>query len=318
MAMVPPHCPPGTVDGPLLCAMFPHTHEPGVRHIRGTRNVGYTFIERNREAARRIDNAFPWWDWIAAGSSWSERCLREAGFTCCSAVPQGVDHALFHPADGERESVGLTVFSGGCFRYRKGQDVVIAAMRVMMARHADVRLAAAWETAAPQQDFASTMAASGLIDYQGGTLAEVCARNGLDMARVRLFPAMPHAEMAGLYHASDVGLFPNRCEGGTNLVLMEYMACGKAAIATTGTGHADILTAGNCLPAEARPLHVEEDGVPVAEWVEPELEHVVERLEEAYRNRAVLRDAGREAARDMLAWTWERTARGLLAALEAG
>ena len=42
--------------------------------------------------------------------------------------------------------------------------------------------------------------------------------------------------MPQVYQNTDVGIFPSRCEAGTNLVMMEYMACGKPAIATVGTG----------------------------------------------------------------------------------
>ena len=146
IALIPPHCPPGRVDGPFLCAMFPHSHEPGLGHIRGTRNCGYTFFERNFEAMRNIDNAWRYWDWVAVGSSWCERWLRQAGFPNCSTVVQGVDHAIFHPAAEVRDREHFVVFSGWCFQFRKAQDVVIAAMRVMMQRHADVCLAASWET----------------------------------------------------------------------------------------------------------------------------------------------------------------------------
>ena len=45
-----------------------------------------------------------------------------------------------------------------------------------------------------------------------------------------------------LYRNTDVGVFPNRCEGGTNLVLMEYMACGKPVIASCTSGHRDIVS----------------------------------------------------------------------------
>lgn len=217
IALIPPHCPSGHLDGPLLCGMFPHSHEPGLRHIRGTRNCGYTFFERNFEATRNIANAWRYWDWVATGSSWCERWLREAGYPTCSTVVQGVDHAIFHSVVVPRDRRRFVVFSGGCFQYRKAQNVVVAAMRVMMQRHPDVHLAAAWETSSPQLDFRATMAASRRIQYGGEPLAEACASNGLDMERVRLYPATSHDRMAQLYHDSDVGLFPNRCEEGTDL-----------------------------------------------------------------------------------------------------
>ena len=56
----------------------------------------------------------------------------------------------------------------------------------------------------------------------------------------------------------------------------------------------------------------------MGQWAEPNLDHVIARLEEACQHRDRLRPIAAQAAHDMLAWTWARTARGLLAALEAG
>ena len=63
-------------------------------------------------------------------------------------------------------------------------------------------------------------------------------------------------------------------------------------------------------------LMTTKDGLPAAEWVEPEMDHVVARLEEAYQETGKLRAIAAQAAAGMLCWTWERTARGLLAVLE--
>ena len=46
----------------------------------------------------------------------------------------------------------------------------------------------------------------------------------------------------------DVAVFPNRCEGGTNLVAMEALASGLTCILSKNTGHLDLIRADNCLP----------------------------------------------------------------------
>ena len=55
--------------------------------------------------------------------------------------------------------------------------------------------------------------------------------NGLDAKRIKTYELVPSYQLRGIYGCTDIGIFPNRCEGGTNLVMMEYMACGKPVIA---------------------------------------------------------------------------------------
>ncbi len=116
--------------------------------------------------------------------------------------------------------------------------------------------------------------------------------------------------MARTYHNSDVGLFPNRCEGGTNLVLMEYMACGKPVVAVSTTGHADIVNSSNALVigTKGETTITDEQGVPVARWPEPDLDDAIDKLEWAYQNRDKLRELGDRAGADLGQRTWRKTA----------
>ncbi|MCC6398689.1 MAG: glycosyltransferase, partial [Bacteroidetes bacterium] len=112
---------------------------------------------------------------------------------------------------------------------------------------------------------------------------------------------------------------PNRCEGGTNLVLMEYMACGKPVIGAYNSGHRDILTDRNSIPLRAmRSISVSHGGQPVAVWEEPQLEELIARLDWAYHHRTELREIGAQAGMDMAGLTWERTARLFLAEMMKG
>lgn len=115
--------------------------------------------------------------------------------------------------------------------------------------------------------------------------------------------------MARVYRNSDVGLFPSRCEGGTNLMLMEYMACGRPAIATYASGHRDVLTDDNSLPLRRlREATVRQAHEPPRIWANADLEEIVEKLEWAYQNRGHLAELGARAARDMTRFTWADTA----------
>ena len=138
---------------------------------------------------------------------------------------------------------------------------------------------------------------------------QVLHDNAVDVSRTIHLGLRPNATMAKVYHNTDVGLFPNRCEGGTNLVLMEYMACGKPAIASFSTGHRDILTTRNCMPIQTlRPLKVFQGDKPLAEWDDPDLDETIYHLEYAYEHRERLAELGRQAGCDLARFTWRRTA----------
>ena len=50
--------------------------------------------------------------------------------------------------------------------------------------------------------------------------------------------------MASLLKQSDLAVFPNRCEGGTNLVAMEAIACGIPTVLSANSGHLDLMRIG--------------------------------------------------------------------------
>ena len=94
-------------------------------------------------------------------------------------------------------------------------------------------------------DSLKTMAHSPHIDLRLGgdfrsTLNQTLESSGVNLKQVVNLPPKPHPMMANIYKNTDLGIFPNRCEGGTNLVLMEYMACGKPAMVSNSTGHKDV------------------------------------------------------------------------------
>ena len=119
----------------------------------------------------------------------------------------------------------------------------------------------------------------------------------------------PNFAMARLYRNTDVGLFPNRCEGGTNLVLMEYMACGKPVVAVDSTGRADIVNPGNAVVIRSKgALTVNFQGRAAARWPEPDLDDTIAKLEWAYQNRESLQRLGQQAGCDLAPYTWRKTA----------
>ncbi len=248
---------------------------------------GYSVFENNLLRPAWIENGRRFFTKVVAGSSWCAKVLTEAGLPGVEPVPHGIDPAIFHPPpdkDHGRQfcTESSVVFSGGKFELRKGQDIVIRAYKVLQDRHADVLLVNAWFN--PWPAIFQTMRDSPLIRFAPGKgsfvemINQVLADNRIDLERVITCPQQLNLAMAKVYRNTDVGLFPNRCEGGTNLVLMEYMACGKPVVAVETTGHADIVNSSNALIIGVRgetTIH-DKDGIPVARWPEPDLDDAVE------------------------------------------
>ena len=120
--------------------------------------------------------------------------------------------------------------------------------------------------------------------------------------------------MVRAYQLSDLGLFPNRCEGGTNLVMMEYLACGKPVVAAYATGHRDVLTDENAfLLRSLRPVVWRDaQGTVLARWQEPFLDDLVAQVEHAYHHREIAKLKGAQAAAVMRQFTWARAAEVVL------
>ena len=303
------------VAGSLFTPLQDHDFTP-LCTARGRPNLAYTFFENEltdkaRGQAERFDRVF-------AGSEWCRQRMRERGIDNGRVLLQGVDQARFHPHPRASSDPRFLIFSGGKFELRKGQDLVLKALAILQQKYPDIVLVNAWCN--PWPNSLKTMAASRHIRFelrQGAwpdLVRHWCQLNGLDVARVIPLPLLSQEQCAQVYQQSDLGLFPNRCEGGTNLVLMEYMACGKPVVASFTSGHRDILTENNALLLkDLKPFRVSTpSGQLLGRWEEPSVDEIIAQVEAVYHDRERGRQIGGQAARDMRACTWTQMARTLL------
>ena len=280
----------------------------------GKINIGYCFFENDIEAYRHMAKAASEWDYIVAGSSWCEQHLRIGGISKTQTILQGINPECFYFAPPRHDDGRFIVFSGGKFELRKAQDIVIAAMKVMMDRHKDVWLSCAWHNHWPYS--IATMKASPFIGFQmddqcscDELLLSAMAQNGVDIGRVELHPVADNSVMRAIYVNSDIGLFPNRCEGGNNMVMSEYMACGRTVIASDKTGHADVITEHNAFPlCHYKQQLIEWGGRPSAFWFQPSVEESIEMLEYAYQHRDLITFRAKVAASDLSQLSWRSAA----------
>ncbi len=288
----------------------------GLHPVRGTKNIGYTFFEYELNEAA-VKNAASY-NIILGGSSWNQEKLNEKGIENAGVIIQGVDPELFYPGEKEKSNDLFIIFSGGKFELRKGQDLVLKAIGVLQQKFSDIILLNAWYNMWPNTMHSMEVSRHINYEYKGETwknfMINLCKINNIDGNKVFSLPITPGNKLRDLYLNSDVGLFPNRCEGGTNLVLMEYMACGKPVIASYNSGHKDILTPDNSLMLNE--MHefklFDDNNKLMADWEEPDFDEIISKLEYAYYNRDTIKQIGHKAGQDMKNYTWEKSAESLL------
>ena len=271
--------------------------------VRGKLTFGYAFFEselgpRAAENAARFDVLF-------CGSTWCLRRLEARGIRHGRILIQGVDAQIFRPRPRVADSK-FRIFSGGKFEWRKGQDLVIAAFKRFSALHPEAHLVCAWHNFWSDQIPSLSHSPHIVKTARGKTQVEfftdLLVNNGLSPEQFTVLPMLPQRELVEWMAQTDCGLFPNRCEGGTNLVLMEYLSCGRPAAANRLTGHADLHASG-ILEIEARE---DERG-----WASQKIEAVAAALERLWLRRDEPFDSNPPA------WPWADTAKQIVEAIHA-
>lgn len=312
-----------SIEAPVLLALGQGMRSGGddaFEPVTGHPTIGVVFLEHatlDPKAVARGNRLAT----VIAGSSWNERILRAQGVSSVSTVLQGVDTSLFHPAPRSGLNAGrFVVFSGGKLEYRKGQDLVMAAFRAFRQRHAEALLVTAWHS--PWSDLAATASAvpglSQPVLGTGGTpdIVAWAVANGIPADAIFDLGPTPNIAMPHVMREADVALFPSRCEGGTNLVAMECMACGVPTILSANTGHLDLLAHDGVAASLGRQTQPGRDGTDTTDWGESAVEEIVEALERVWRDREAAKAIGQRGAQLMQSMSWRTQIAHLLKEIE--
>jgi glycosyltransferase involved in cell wall biosynthesis len=285
-------------------------------NARGTENYGYTFFE-NELTTHSVENAQKY-DLVLAGSTWCRDRMQEKGIHNCDVLVQGIDPNIFYPITEDKRSNHFVIFSGGKFELRKGQDLILRAVKILQEKYPDIILVNCWYNKWPASMQLMGYSKHIQFEYQQGPWQELMDHtyviNGLDPGRIRTLDLVANEIQREIFQQTDIGVFPNRCEGGTNLVLMEYMACAKPVIASNTSGHRDIVTDENALLLnELRDISIAgPDNELIARWQEPSVAELVAQIEYAYHHREEIKKIGARAGQDLQKFTWEHSAQQLL------
>lgn len=267
----------GFVPGPLSAV------------YRGSRNVGVIAFEDtlfDEETLRRARG----YDKLVVHSNYNQALLAEQGITDVACTFQGVDpDELVSASPTRRFGDRFVVFAGGKVEFRKGQDIVLAAFRRFHERHPDALLVTAWHNPWPHTsaDIAESPlipAAPAVGDNGKLRIVEWAMACGVPPEGFVDMGFLGRGQIATILAECHAAIFPNRCEGATNLVAMEAMACGVPVILSANTGHLDLIRDGNCLPLRHQDPVVDPAGRRRG-WGESSVEEVVDHLETLYTDR---------------------------------
>ncbi len=282
----------------------------GQDRVRGSLKVGCAAIEHTTftpEATNYARN----YDMMIAISKWNEEFLKSLDVAPVHLCHQGIDTSLFMPGP----KTGLwndrfIVFSGGKFEFRKGQDIVVTAFKRFHAKHPEALLVTCWQNLLNLDPKPFEMAGHctklpNLIPNQGLQIAPWLLGQGLPVGSFVELPYTPNMLMPTVLRECDAAIFPNRGEGGTNLVAMEAMACGVPTYVSNNTGQKDLVEMLGC-PAfkSQKEVQVPSNHASVQDWGETDVDEVVEALETMYTNHKDARKKAADIAEKIKAWDW--------------
>lgn len=300
-----------TFDHPVLhavgneCAGF-----PGQDRVSGRVNVGCAAIEHAQFGAHAREYVKNYHKLIAI-SRWNESFLRSLDAAPVHLCYQGIDTSLFAP--GPRAGLWkgrFLVFSGGKFEFRKGQDIVVEAFKRFRAKHPEALLVTCWQNLlpldpAPFQLAGHCQTVPEVRDPGGLQIEPWLLSQGLPTGSFVNIPYTPNMLMPFVLRECDAAIFPNRCEGGTNLVAMEAMACGVPTYVSNNTGQKDLVSLLGCGAfSNQKPVAAAPGMMTLQDWGETDPDEVVAALEKLYSDQTQARAEAQRVAERIGKWDW--------------
>lgn len=282
---------------------------PNQDRVRGSYNIGCAAVE-HATLSPHGHAVLKYYDTLIAISRWNEAVLKSFGGPPVHLCLQGIDTTLFTPGP----SSGLykdrfLVFSGGKFEFRKAQDIVVAAFKLFQARHPEALLITCWQNtlSPPPAPFLATGHVKTMPERDAQNLLLLDAwllREGLPAGSFLNLPFIPNMLMPPILRECHAAIFPNRCEGGTNLVAMEAMACGVPTFVAANTGQQDLIDLlGAPALSKAGPTTAPFPET-TQDWGETSPEEVFQALENTYTSYQEAQNGAAQRAQRLKEWDW--------------
>ncbi len=299
----------------MLLAIGNHFDNKPVK--KSLKRVGVIFHESNPLPPSEVKTLIAL-DGMIAGSTWNQETLLEMGVNS-KLVIQGINTDLFRIQQKQHFQDRFVVFSGGKLEYRKGQDILLKAFSIFSQNRPDSLLISCWRSPWEKM-LASSVNASGICrpliaqDSVGQAIDNWVYSNGVKPQQYLNLVATSNQLMPEIFREVDLAVFPNRCEGGTNLVAMEALCSGIPTALSANTGHLDLIKGNNCIPLLKQSPIEKFDEFSTREWGESSVDELVAVMETAYNNRSQLnQECIRESVVNL---SWKNSIRNLLKELD--
>ena len=296
-------------DGPLITFSSPSQYP---KILGRPPTVGILVYEADIWPPSWVDLAAHHLSRVVVPCGYAKETLAASGFPGgqIGVVPHGIDPTVYHSAGrlsvGDRDVLRL-LFVGTAAR-RKGLDLLLQALR-------RTSLTESVELVVKIASYSDAFARP-YLDSGYAVNLERLKHLGYRVKLINRY--MTEKDMASLYRSVDLLCLPFRGEC-YPLPVLEAMACGTPVLATDWSGPKDVLDEdvgfllqpskrirAEDLLAESAIAH------PSAQMVEPDVDEIVARLNEAVQDRPALSVRGVAASARAAVLTWESAARQLL------
>tara|TARA_B100001173_G_C16026927_1_gene564511 strand:+ start:1895 stop:3121 length:1227 start_codon:yes stop_codon:yes gene_type:complete len=298
--------------------------------FHGKYRVGVTFFERSlipEQLKLFMQNEF---DLIITGSNWNQKVLESHGINNSFLVHQGVDLSIFNPIPVRQLLIRpFIIFAGGKLESRKGQDIVIEAFRRFIKLCPNALLIGCWVNIGNigintlnTTPYILTNPRSGKAeDIQPWLISE-----GIPEQNILIPSIINNAQLPSLIKQADTAVFASRCEGGTNLMAMEALACGIPTLLSENTGHLDLLNGDiphaigikrSSRKTDTEKISEAYGGDDQGVWGETDPDSLVEEWIKQFKNKSYWKEERAQNAATMNKWSWEQSMDKLINKLHA-
>ena len=222
---------------------------------------------------------------VIAPSRWSALAYERFGLPRerIHVVPLGIDPAMMRPDAAARNATraalglqnGFVYLSLGAMTWNKGLDVLLAAFARVAETERDARLFL--------KGVDAVYRSMDLVRHVLGRLP-VRARETVAARLHYNGDTYPSRMMADLLRAADVYASPYRAEG-FNMPVLEAVACGVPVICTAGGPTDEFTEEPFARRIRSTQAQVKFDATEVGDYLEPDVDHLVELMRQASRTR---------------------------------
>ena len=276
----------------------------GRKFVFGT--PGYRVLRQEAPGGFRRGSEIPEVIHFVTPSRWTAVAYERFGVPLdrIHVVPLGIDPEVFRPDKSERlamrSKLGVgdhfVFLSAGSMTMVKGIDLLLAAFARVIPLHPDVRLV----LKGADSLFDSGNIVRGLLDA-----LPTAAREAVASRLLYIGETLSAQRMAELYNSADSYVSPYRAEG-FNLPVLEAGACGVPVICTAGGPTDEFIDPLSSRRIRSRIEAVRMDQTQMGEALVPDLDDLVDSMQDAIRHRDQVPEMGMRAANHARRnFTWE-------------